>query len=193
MGRGLSDLVNSLFVFLPVELAIAVLLAAALLILPGWIFAIRAKQIKGLIRKRVRASAEERDRLANEALALAAGKGNRLVVLARESLRMGQRELWKRAMDELQLLPAHVAEARELTASISRESQPLLHPVEVVMTVQRLLELHMTQAALDRIDEALERFPRDDGLLTAREQVLSSLQTSSEALDNTENLTTKTL
>ena len=141
----------------------------------------------------MRASDHERVQLANEALLLAAGKGNRLVVLARESLKMGQRDLWTAAMDELNLLPAHADEAKELTASISRERQPLLHPVEVLMTVDRLVELGMYQAALERIEEALERFPRDAELLTARAEVLSSIETSIEASTVDDNTTTGNL
>jgi len=193
MGQGLSDLVNTLFLLLPYELAIVLIIGVAILFLPGWLFAMRSKQIKGLIRRRVRATEEARGHLAEQALELAAGKGDRLVILAREALKMGQRDLWKSAMDELKLLPAHSSEVQELTSEVSREGQPLLHPVEVIMTVKRLRELGMNQAALERIEEAIQRFPQDEELLTTRNEVLSSIETSSTTLEDNNNFKTHEL
>jgi hypothetical protein len=188
MGQGLADIVNTLFGLLPFEFAIALLLLAAVLVFPGWVFSIRSKQIKGLVRRRVRATEEERAQLAAKAMELTAGKGDRLIVLARESLKMGQRDLWNTAMNALQLIPAHTTETKELLGAVSRERKALLHPLEVLMTVNRLRSLEMYEAALERVDEALERFPDDAELLSTRHEVLSSIQAAKNA-QSVENMT----
>jgi hypothetical protein len=97
-------------------------------------------------------------------------------------MKMGQRDLWNMAVEDLQQMPAHTKDTEELVAAISRERQPLLHPVEVIMAVNRLRSLQMYDAALERINEALPRFPKDAALLTARAEVLSSIRTASEAV-----------
>ena len=175
MGRGLADLVNALFLLMPVPMVIGVLVFIAVLMLPGWLFAMRSKQIRGLIRRRVRATPEEADALARQAIALTGGKGPLLIALGREAIRMHQRDLWNMAREQLSTLHDYNAELQELEASISRSSQPLLHPVEVLMTVKRLTKLGMLDAALTRLEEALTRFPDDEDLRSARSRTVTAL------------------
>ena len=184
MGRGLADLVNALFILMPVPVVIGVLFVLAMLLLPGWLFAMRTKQIKGLIRRRVRAAPDTAEELAREALAIAAGRGPLLIALGREAIRMHQRDLWNLAKEELVGFPEHAAELQELEASIGRESQPLLHPLEVLMTVRRLTELGMLDAAQARLNEAIARFPNDQELIDARAEVITALNKTQNPPDD---------
>jgi hypothetical protein len=175
MGRGLSDLVNTLFVMLPTQVVIVVMVIGAALLFPGWLFSMRSKQIRGLIRRRVRAAGDERAELADEAMLIANEKGPLLIALAREAIKMNQRHLFQRAITKLNELSLYSEETAELEASISRETQALLHPVEVLLATERLLNLGMNHAAKERVEEALQRFPDNEELLDAHTRVLLKL------------------
>lgn len=173
MVRGLGDLVQSLELLLP-PWAVGLLVAVvAVALLPAWIDNMRVKQIRGTVRRMVRASEPQRLELAERAIRLAGRRRVRLDALVHVAHRYQQVELRRRGLQALEALdPASAKQHRE---AIEREKpKEVLHPLEVVVRVERLLSEGLTDAAQARLDEALERHPDDPDLLALRARVRSA-------------------
>ena len=170
--RGLSDIVQTLSMFLPTWAVVAVVAVAVMAISPWWIHSMRSKQIRGLVRRMVRADEARRRLLAEQAMGMAANKGHRLAVVATEAHKMGQVVLRDRAMAQLE----QMGERKELALlleMVKPKETPVAHPLEAAVIIERLREEGMFEAARDRLERALRRFPGDDRLLELRRDIAS--------------------
>lgn len=167
---GLGTLVRTLGTVLPPWLVIPVAIVLLLAFLPAWVETMRHKQLRGLVRRMVRAEEAPRRALIDRALALARGRGPRLAVIVEQAMKYGQRALMDEALAALQAIDPLGAD--RLRAQQRPDSpKTVLHPLEVSVRVERLLAEGMREAAEARLDEALARHPRDPDLLALRARV----------------------
>lgn len=170
MVRGFGELLQSLGLLLPPWAVGAVAFVAVVAILPAWIDNMRVKQIRGTVRRMVRASDDGRLELADRAMRLAGRRPLRLVNLVEHAHKFQQLELRRRGLQALQGVAP--GEAQRLREAVEREKpKQVLHPLEVVVRVERLLAEGMEAAAVARLEEALQRHPDDPDLLALKRRL----------------------
>lgn len=173
MVRGFGEVLQSLGMLLPPWAVAAVGGGLLLLMLPAWVDNMRVKQIRGTIRRMVRADEASRDALAERALRLARRRPTRLESVVERANHYQQLELRRRALQTLRRVDPEKAEY--LLERIERDKpKQVFHPIEVVVRVERLLAEGMVDAAAARLDEALDRYPDDPDLLALRQKVRSA-------------------
>lgn len=145
----------------------ALVLAAAV---PAWLNNVRIKQIRGLVRRMVRASADEREAMIERALSLADRKPTRLITAVEQAAKYDQRGLQERAMATLdEVAPDEAARLRfKMQPDALKKVQ---HPLEVAVRVERLLAEGLVDAAAEHLDGALARSPDDPDLRALTEVV----------------------
>jgi len=147
-----------------------------LALLPAYLHRMRAKQIKGAMRKLARARGDEqRQRHTEAAFVLAAGRGRRLVVLAEEAMRAGQPLVVKRALAELERTSQCAEDVARITTKLRGEQRGPSFALEAVVNVEGLLDNGMIRVAQERLDEALRKFPEDPDLQALRPRVAAAL------------------
>lgn len=154
-----------------------VLGVAGVLMLPPWLESVRSKQIKGAVRRMVRADEALREQLSDRALALAGHRRLRLIGLVQEAIRYGQRELIEAGLVRLESDPRGRRDAQALRDRIRKPGQRFRDPTEASVRVSALIEAELFVGAQEQLDEALERFPDDPELLQLREALLASRST----------------
>lgn len=173
MVRGFGELLQSLGLLLPPWAVGMIAFVALVAILPAWIDNMRVKQIRGTVRRMVRASDAGRADLAERALRLAGRRSSRLVSLVEHAHKFQQIELRRRGLQALQGVDP--VAARRLREAVEREKpKQVLHPLEVVVRVERLLAEGMDAAAAERLEEALQRHPDDPDLLALKRRLRSA-------------------
>ncbi|MBT3218749.1 MAG: hypothetical protein HN348_06625 [Proteobacteria bacterium] len=178
--RGLPDLVGTLNLLLPTWAVAIVLLLLGLAISPMWIHYVRSKQIRGLVRRMVRADEAERQLLVERAMALTANKGQRLLVVATEAHKMGQVVLRNLAMAQLEQMGGQDKELALLRELVKPTETPVTHPLEAAVVIERLLEEGVVRAAHEHLGRALRRFPGDERLLELRSDIEAALSAAGE-------------
>lgn len=149
---------------LPPWAVLAVFVVVLLLAVPAWLDNMRIKQIRGTVRRMVRAEPDQREKLGRDALWLASRRVKRVVALVEASIQYDQRALQSEALALLDGVSPQ--EARRLRSKLAPEAEKkVLHPLEVVVRVERLLAEGMVEAARDRLEEGLARHPDDPDLL----------------------------
>lgn len=113
----------------------------------------------------VRASRErgaERERLESEALALVGTGADGLVVVAKEAIAQGRKDLAARAVVKLRATKQRLPDLRRL----ERELEPPLPgtPAESALLVERMLDTGMVDEARARLAQARRKWPFDDEL-----------------------------
>lgn len=166
---GLSQLVRTLSEVVPVRALLLVLLVLAVVALPAWLETIRERQLRGTVRRMVRADPEQRVALVERAMHLAGRVPRRLSVLAGEAIRYDQRDVRDHALAALE---AAGGDSRPLRAKIDRPKPRFRDPVEAVVRVEGLLTEGLVEAAREQLGEARASFP-DDGELKALESRLA--------------------
>lgn len=164
---GIAKLISPMLSGLP-PWAIGVVVALVAMIgLPIWLNGVRQKQIKGLIRRRQRAEGEERERLAEQALALADCKPGRLVVLATEAAKFQQLPLYETAMALLKAHGGHKDDLKRLSLLV--KEPPKLHGsgLEAAIIIERLVDEGLLEAAAERYALASAKHPNDADLQAA--------------------------
>jgi uncharacterized protein HemY len=151
---------------------VLVLLVAALIAVgaPGYLHAVRLRQIRERVRRRVRADAADRDRLADEAIRLAGDNVDALVLLCREASRRGQPDLLQRAMVGLEATRDRKA-IDKLFSEIKRPAPTERSPTEVAVFITGLLDEGLTDVAAKNLEQALARHPGHPALLTLAERL----------------------
>lgn len=171
MFRGLSDVFQILATLLP-PWALAGVVAAVLVVgAPAWFDNVRSKQIRGRIRKMLRATTPEKPPLAAEALALAADRPRRLVALIREAHKYDLRDLRDAGLAHLEALGTAPEDVRVLRKLVSPPPARYRDPLEAVVKVERLLDMELPVAAREALDEALRQHPGDADLLALGQRV----------------------
>lgn len=169
MFRIFSDLGGLVFQLVPpwaIPIVIGVLGALAA---PFWLESVRGKQIKGAVRRMVRASEDERPPLAERALSLAGTRRTRLIALVQEAMRYDQRALRDEALVRLERV--HRGDAAELRKRIDKPRTRYRDPVEAVVRIEGLLDEGLVVAAREQLEEARRSFPHDPDLDRLQERV----------------------
>lgn len=157
---GLSTLARMLGDLLPPRFLFPALAVLILLMLPSWYENMREKQIRGVVRRMVRAEPVERDALYSQALELAGQKRRRLHTLAGEAIRYDQRALRDRALVLLEQTGGR-EEARTLRQKIEPVRSRYRDPVEAAIRIETLLADGLTEAADEQLRLARAQFPGD--------------------------------
>jgi hypothetical protein len=139
---------------------------------PAWFDNVRGKQIRGQIRKMLRAERPtEKASHADEAMALAGDRPRRLVILIREAHKYQLNELRDRALRVLKEGGQAPADVEVLEKLVRPESKAAPTSLEAVVRVEQLLDAGLVVGAEEQLSAALERFPRDRELLALRERL----------------------
>jgi hypothetical protein len=172
MFRGIGDIVSILQSFLP-PWALAVIAVVALAVGgPAWFDNVRGKQIRGRIRKMLRADGPDaRAAYAHEALELAGERPRRLVTLIREAHKYQLNELRDRALERLREGGASPADVEVLDKLVRPESKAAPTSLEAVVRVEKLLDAGLVVGAQEQLDAAMERFPEDPELRQLRSRL----------------------
>lgn len=166
MVRVAQQLIEAVTSLLPPWMVAPVLGVLVLLSVPLWLNSVRNKQISGAVRRLVRApDAVAREALLKRIWSLAAERPSRVLVIVREAIRYDQRQLMNEAMDWLDARGEAVEDLRIIRGKMTPEPKPVGHPLEVAVTVERLVEEGMHEAARSRLNDALARYPKDADLM----------------------------
>jgi hypothetical protein len=158
---GLGQLLRSLSEVVPLRALLVIVLAVALLALPAWLETVRERQLRGTVRRMVRADPEQRAALVDRALILAAHVPRRLSVLAGEAIRYDQRDVRDRALAALEEAGG---DTRALRARIDRPKARFRDPFEAVVRIEGLVAEGLLEAAREQLAEATTAFPDDPDL-----------------------------
>ncbi len=172
MFRGIGDIVGILQSALPpwamAWIAVVIVLWGG----PAWFDNVRGKQIRGRIRKMLRADGPDARRAyAEEALVLAGERARRLVTLIREAHKYQLHDLRDRAMERLRESGGSPADVEVLDKLVLPESKAAPTSLEAVVRVEKLLDAGLVVGAEEQLVAALERFPRDPELQRLRSRV----------------------
>lgn len=163
--RGIPDIIHTLTQALPLWALIGLGLIVAGLLLPGWMYSVRQKQIKNRLRWLAgRRPDRDREAVLAELFSLAGEDPRLLTAVAEEALRVNQREVLKTAMQRLEATGKGGADLARLRREIQPERPTYKHPVEAAAAVTRLLDEGLTVQARARLTEAVARFPDDPEL-----------------------------
>ncbi len=138
---------------------------------PAWLRSGRSKQIRGDLRRMVRADAPRCEELADRVLSRARSDRHLLELVVREGRRREQWALAAEALSRLRVAPRAVQAIERLEAELqAKEDKVWGHPIEAAAIIERLLDARMWDGASEKLAEALVRFPGDADLaaLTAR-------------------------
>lgn len=172
--RGLGDIMNVLMGLLPswaTDIATAILAVSVGLMALYWS---QMRRIRGTVRRMVKASPEERDRLSAQALKLAGTRPGLLLLLEQEAHRRHQHALAEAALIALKATGKRQADVARMQRNRKPKRAPVGHPTEVAVQVVSLLEQGMLEAASHRLSDGLERWPEHPELLELRERAQPS-------------------
>lgn len=165
MTRIFTDLAGVVGQFVPPWAIPIVLVGVAVVALPAWLESVRSKQIKGFVRRMVRANEPERVALADHALRMAGEKRLRLVGLALEALRYDQRALRDQALARLDQHPKGRLDAKKLRERFEKPAVRFTDPLAAHVRVERLLREGLVVGAAEQLEAARLQFPTDPDLL----------------------------
>lgn len=169
----IGQLIGDLAQFVPGWVLAIVVVVVLGLMAPGWLVGLKVKRQKALLRRVTRASGPDRERLIQEAWEVSNGRPEVMIALAKEADKMNLPALRDRAIDALDALGTH----RDVVKKLRAPSNPMEqkrrfgHPVEATVSIERLLEVGATEAARERLGEALARFPDDEALHALKERL----------------------
>ncbi len=165
---GIGQIIRTLSEVVPLRTLLLLVLALAILALPLWFETVRERQVRGAVRRMVRADPDQRAALEERAIALAASRPRRLFVLAGEAIRYDQRDLRDRALTALE---AAGGDTRALRAKIDRPKAKFRDAVEATVRIEALLAEGLPEAAREQLGEARSAFPDDPDLLSLETKV----------------------
>lgn len=159
--RGLTSILDTVSQLLPPQAMAAVAAVLVILIAPLWFGSMRQKQIRGVIRRLVRADDSERATLHARIRHLAARSPTRWVTVVQQAIRYDQRALRDEGM---QWLADDGRRPRELAAfnDTIQPSKPAFRDAfEATVRVERLLRAELPAAAREEWERAVAAFPND--------------------------------
>ncbi len=163
MSRAIGDLLSTLSLFVPLRVLLVAGLVVLVLALPSWLESVREKQVRGLVRRLVRASPDDREALERSILALAGTRPGRLRAMVESAVRYDQRGLRDRGIALLEQAGA-VQDARKIREAVTPKKARFRDPVEAALRIEAYLSEGRTVAAAEALAEALESFPLDEEL-----------------------------
>lgn len=169
MARVLADLYQFLTLFLPWKAVVAGGVVLGLLAAPRWFESVREKQLRGQVRRMVRAEQPDRDRLLQDTFALAGDDPERLRRLFEAATQYDQRDVARHALDRLQAVAPRAA--AELRARVEPVRPKARLPLEIVVRAESLHASGMTDRAREVVEEGLKDHPADPDLLALRDRL----------------------
>jgi hypothetical protein len=170
MVRGISDLFVAL-AFLPLPVVVGIGVAGAVVALPMWLESIRAKQIRGMVRRMVRADPPERQRLSAEVFRLAGVRARRLVLLAESAVKYDQRSLREAAVAALEASGGDPRDVQRLREVDRKPEARVVDPLAAAVRVEQLLDDGLVVAAREHLTAARRAFPADAELRALEERL----------------------
>lgn len=163
---GLRQLVEVFATLLGVHLepwmAPAAFLCLVAALSPWILINLRTTNARKVMVRAARERGPERLRLEAEALAMVGDNPDGLVVVAKEALEQGRKDLAARAVDKLRRTRKRLPELRKLERALA---PPLPGtPAEAAMLIERMLETGLRDEARARLAQARRRWPVDDEL-----------------------------
>lgn len=174
MGRGIGDIFSIAFEYLPPEVLAVLGVILAFFAIPAWIRSAKTRQIKGTVRRMVRAEPADVPALSERAFLLAGTNGELLRFLVLEARKRTLPRVEGEALNRLASLDGYAADAVSLRKAVGREEAPVRHPLEVAVVVERLLDQGMIDGARIQLDAGLATHPDNTELLSLVERVLSA-------------------
>ena len=169
--RAISDILSSLFLVLPAPVVYGLAVVIGLLLLRPWLKNVRAKQIRGRVRRMVRADDAQRDKLAAEAFRTARGNADHLYLLAFEARKRSFPALYQQALDALQAMPEGRRLASQLNEQVAPEKSPTRHPAEWIAIIETMIDNGVYEGARLRLAEALDQHPSHPALLALPKRI----------------------
>jgi signal transduction histidine kinase len=164
MVRGISDLIQGLALFFPLKVVIGIVGVGGVLALPFWFESVRDKQLRGLVRRMVRASEAERAQLVRRAFELAAGRPRRLGTLVRQAIHYDQRRLRDEALAALEATGQAPADVKHFKTLIAPAPIRFRDPIEAAVRIDQLLQQGLHVAAREQLQAAEQAFPGEPEL-----------------------------
>jgi hypothetical protein len=175
VGRVFGDLYAFLTLFLPWKLVVGLLAVLVVAALPSWVENMRERQLRGSVRRLVRAEQTERVRLLEDTFGLAGERPSRLVRLVEAGRQYDQRDVVDRALTHLDRLDA--AAAHRLRTAAAPPKPKVRDALEAVVRVEGLLREGMAVRAAEVLEESLREHPADPELLALRERLAAERST----------------
>lgn len=172
MMRIFADLNQLMQALVPAWAMPYVLGVLALAAVPLWAESVRGRQIKGAIRRMVRADPDDRPILTSRALGLAGTRRGRLIGLIQEAIRYGQTDLVTQGLARLEAHPRGRADAAALRARVAPAPPRFRDPVEASVRIGRLVDQGLVVAADELLVHARSQFPSDPDLEVLQERLL---------------------
>jgi hypothetical protein len=164
MSRAIGDLINTLTMLVPLRVLIVVAVLLAVSAAPLWMESVRDRQLRGLVRRCVRAEHTQRDTLVAEVLRIAADRPSRLRTVVHAATQYDQRDLHHRALAALEATGKAAEDVKRLRQRIEKPPITFRDPLEAVVRVEALLGAGLRVGAQEHLAAALRAFPRDPDL-----------------------------
>lgn len=162
---GIPRIIGVIEQLLPPEIYVPLFVILVFALVPVWFNWLRTKQIKGQLRRMLRATTPEaRAGFRARAFEFAAGRPRRLAFLADEALRIGLKGVYDDAMVALKAAGGHHKDLQRLEAATKVVPPRAQHPLEEAVVIERMLEEGLEEAARGRLTEMRARFPNDPDL-----------------------------
>ena len=174
MMTGISDLITALREIFPPWVLVTLGAVALVTLGPRWIESMRDKQLRGLVRRMIRADASERTRLREQILGLAGQRPGRLVAVVFHAIHYDQRNLRDTALRTLEATGAAPADVSRLRARIEKPPTRFRDPIEAVVRIEQLFRDGLVVAAHEQLSVARAAFPGDPDLQAIAEREASA-------------------
>ncbi len=172
--RGLGDIMNVLMGVLPPWATDIATFTLALIAGVAALYWSQMRRIRGTVRRMVKASPEEQELLAAQALKLAGTRPGLLLLLEQEAHRRHQHALAEAALLALKSTGKRQRDVTRVQRSRMPSRAPVGHPTEVALQVMNLLDQGMMEAASRRLHDGLKRWPDHPDLNELRERAQPS-------------------
>jgi hypothetical protein len=168
MVRALGDLINTLTIFVPLRVLVLVGVGLAITAAPYWMEAMKDRQLRGMVRRCVRAENVDRNELVDDILRRAGDKPNRLLTVVHSAAHYAQRDVHDRALAALEATGKAAADVKRLRREAEKPAVQVRDPLVATIRIEKLLDAGLTVAAREQLDAALRAFPGDPDLEALR-------------------------
>jgi hypothetical protein len=164
MVQGVSDLITGLLVVFPPWVLGVVGVVGVVTLGPRWIESMRDKQLRGWVRRMIRADADERQRLSDLVMEVAGSHPGRLSAVVHHAIHYDQRALRDRALAALAATGGAPEEVKRLRERIDKPRTKFRDPIEAAVRIEQLRQDGLLVAADEQLEIARAAFPGDPEL-----------------------------
>ena len=164
MAGAIAQLVEALSWFVPLRTIVVALVVLAAIASPFWFESVRDRQIRGAVRRMVRAEPRQRAAIAEQVMRLAGRRPGRLVAACDAAIKYDLRDLRDRALAALVEAGAPQADLKRLRALVDKPVVRWRDPLEAVVRIEALLDAGLRVGAQETLEQARAAFPGDPDL-----------------------------